>query len=89
MYKIEVESFSGNITITISEHYSKFLLLTNKGQKERKLIRDYKRIDKKNSETDLKSTNSNQIIKLNLSNTDDSFEIFLELFPKHLINALP
>ena len=47
MYKIEVESFSGNITITISEHYSKFLLLTNKGQKERKLIRDYKRIDKK------------------------------------------
>ena len=47
MYKIEVESFSRNITITISEHYSKFLLLTNKGKKERKLIRDYKKIDKK------------------------------------------
>ena len=49
--KIEAESFSGNITTTISDHYAQFLLLKNnnlpKGQKERKLIRDHKKIDKK------------------------------------------
>ena len=54
--KIEEESISGNITTTDSDHYTQFLLLKNnnlpKGQKERKQIRDYKKIDKKNCETD-------------------------------------
>ena len=49
--KIEEESISGNITTTDSDHYTQFLLLKNnnlpKGQKERKQIRDYKKIDKK------------------------------------------
>ena len=49
--KIEEESFSGNITTTVSDHYAQFLLLKNdnlpKRQKERKQIRDYKKIDKK------------------------------------------
>ena len=49
--KIEEESFSGNITVTVSDHYAQFLLLKNnnlpKGQKERKLIQDYKKTDKK------------------------------------------
>ena len=49
--KIEAESFPGNITTTRSEHYAQALLLKSnnlpKGQKERKLIRDYKKIDKK------------------------------------------
>ena len=59
--KIEVNSFSGSITTIISDHYVQFLLLKNndlpEGQKERKLIQDYKKIDKKTFETDLKSTN--------------------------------
>ena len=41
-----IESFSGNITTTISDLYVQFLLLKSnnlpKGQKERRLIRDYK-----------------------------------------------
>ena len=49
--KIEVESFSGNIITRVSDHYAQFLLLKNnnlpKGQKERKLIRDYKKIEEK------------------------------------------
>ena len=49
--KIEEERFSGNITTTVSDHYAQFLLLKDnnlpKRQKERKLIRDYKKIDKK------------------------------------------
>ena len=49
--KIEEESFSGNITTTVSDHYAQFLLLKNynlpKAQKERKLIRYYKRLIKK------------------------------------------
>ena len=91
--KIEEESFSGNITTTVSDHYAQFLLLKNnnlpKGQKERKLIQDYKKIDKKNFETDLKSTNWNQILKLNLGNTNDSFEIFFETFNKILDKHAP
>ena len=69
---------------------SPFLLLKNnnlpKRQKERELIQDYKKIDKKSFETDLKSTNWNQILKLNLGNTNDSFGIFFETFDKKLIN---
>ena len=53
--KIEEESFSGNITTTVSDHCTQFLLLKNnnlpKGKKERKLIQDYRKIDKKNFET--------------------------------------
>lgn len=49
--KNEVESFSGNMTTTISDHYAQFLLLKDnnlpKGNKERKLVRDYKKNDKK------------------------------------------
>ena len=48
----------------------------------KKLIRDYKKIDKKTFETDLKSTNWNQILKLNLGNTNDYSEIFFETFNK-------
>ena len=40
--KMEIESFSGNITTTICDHYAQFLMLKYnnlpKGQKERKLI---------------------------------------------------
>ena len=50
----------------------------------KKLIRDYKKIDKKTFETDLKSTNWNQILKLNLGNTNDCSEIFFETFNKIL-----
>ena len=91
--KIEVESFSGNLTTTISDHYAQFLLLKNnnlpKGQKERKLTGDYKKIDKKTFETDLKSTNWNQILKLNLGNTNDSFDKFFETFNKILDKHAP
>ena len=86
--KIVVESFSGNITTTISDYYAQFLLLENnnfhKEQKERKLIQDYKKIDKNIFEADLKSTNWNQILKLNLGITNDSFEISFETFDKIL-----
>ena len=71
--KIEVESFWRKITTIISDHYAPFLLLK----------KVYKKIDKKPFNTDLKSTNSNQILKLNLGNTNDSFEIFLENFKKY------
>ena len=91
--KIEVESFFGNITTIISDHYAQFLLLKSnslpKGQKERKLIPDYKKIDKKTFETELKSTNWNQILKLNLGSTNDSFEIFFEIFNKILDKHAP
>ena len=91
--KIEEESFSGNIITAVSDHYAQCLLLKNnnlpKGQKERKLIRDYKKIDKENFETDLKSTNWNQILKLNLGNTNDSFEIFFDTFNKILDKHAP
>ena len=90
---IEEESFSGNITTTVSDHYAQFLLLKNnnlpKGQKEGKLIRDYKKIDKKNFETDLKSTEWNQILMLNLGNTNDSFEAFFVTFNKILDKHAP
>lgn len=86
--KIEVNSFSGSITTIISDHYVQFLLLKNndlsKGQKERKLIQDYKKIGKKTFETDLKSPNWKQILKLNLGNMKNSFEIFFETFIKIL-----
>ena len=86
--KIEVESFSRNITTTISDHYAQFLLLKNinlpNGQNERKLIRDYKKNDKKTFETDLKFTNWTQILKLNLGNANNSFEIFFETSPRYL-----
>lgn len=49
--KNEVESFSGDITTTISDHYAQFPSLKDnnlpKGNKERKLVRDYKKNDKK------------------------------------------
>ena len=60
-----------------------------KGQKERRLIQDYKKIDKKTFGTDLKSTNWNQILKLNLGNTNDSFEIFFETFNKIMDKHAP
>ena len=91
--KIEEESFSANITTTVSDHHAQFLLLENnnlpEGQKERKQIRDYKKSDKKNFETDLKSTNCIQILKLNLGNTNNSFEIFFETFNKTLDKHTP
>ena len=59
------------------------------GQKERKLIQDYKKTDKKVFDTDLKSTNCNWILKLNLDNTNDSLETFFETFNKILDKHAP
>ena len=91
--KIEVENFSGNITTTISDHYAQFLLLKNNNlperQKERKLIQDYKKTDKKTFETGLKSSNWVQILKINLGNTNYFFEIFFETFNKILDKHAP
>ena len=60
-----------------------------KGQKERKLIQDYKKTDKKIFQPDIKSTNWYQILKLNLGNTSDSFETLFETFNKILNKHAP
>ena len=60
-----------------------------KGQKGRKLILDYKKVDKKTFETNLKSAKWNQILKQNLGNKNDSFEIFFETFNEILDKHAP
>ena len=93
--KVEVESFSGNITTSISDHYAQFLLLKKqnlpKGQKQRKMIRDYKKIEieKETVEADLDTTNWKQNLKLNQGNVHNSFAIFFETFDKAIEKHAP
>ena len=67
-----------------SDHYAYFMLLKNNWYlkyRKRGLIRDLKNIDKKKHfETNPKSTYWNELLKLNLGNTSNSFEIFFETF---------
>ena len=52
-------------------------------------MHNYKKTDKKTFDTDLKSTNWNQILKLNPGNTNNYFEIFFETFNKILDKHAP
>ena len=86
------ETVSGNITITISDHYAQFALFKNKAKSQKnkkiaKFSRNYKTFDKEMFDYDLKNTNWKETLKIERGDVDYSFRILNkkpnEILDKH------